>query len=424
MAGTIAPADSMGAHVGCGDVLTADTTLDSDLVNCTSFGLIVGAGGITVDLGGHVVDGTPLGGTGIASFGEDAVTVRNGVVREFSVGIRMAAGSTGSTLDMLELRDNLNYGAELVGSHDNVLTKVYAHSNRSNGIRLDAAHRNRVESSNLSRNGSLLDHTSGGLLAERSEENVVAGNTLTANPFNGISFRDLLTLDAGDSNAVIENRVEGGINAISLFGTSDSSVSRNVVSGAGIAVQLIQSPRVSVAGNSFTTNGTAVDVTGNLEGPEAIQVVGNDIVGGVAGVIISRVEGATVAENSVQVGGTGIRLRFARDNRILDNSIRGGQWGIESRDSQGNRYEGNRVRDAEVDGMELLESEAIVLANFALKNRDDGIDVAGGASTVGRNKANGNGDLGIEAVPDTIDAGGNKASANGNPLQCLNISCK
>jgi hypothetical protein len=45
------------APAHCGDVITQDTTLDSDLVDCFPVGLAIGADGITVDLDGHTIDG-------------------------------------------------------------------------------------------------------------------------------------------------------------------------------------------------------------------------------------------------------------------------------------------------------------------------------------------------------------------------------
>ena len=41
----------------CGDVITANTKLTSDLVNCPDNGLVIGADNITLDLNGHVIDG-------------------------------------------------------------------------------------------------------------------------------------------------------------------------------------------------------------------------------------------------------------------------------------------------------------------------------------------------------------------------------
>ena len=41
------------SQVSCGDTITADTTLDSDLVNCPNNGIVIGADDITLDLDGQ-----------------------------------------------------------------------------------------------------------------------------------------------------------------------------------------------------------------------------------------------------------------------------------------------------------------------------------------------------------------------------------
>jgi hypothetical protein len=85
------------SHVGCGDTITTDTTLDSDLIDCANNGIVIGADDITLDLNGHVIDGdgTTAAGcdlavefcnTGVAIEGHDGVAVMHGSVREFSVG--------------------------------------------------------------------------------------------------------------------------------------------------------------------------------------------------------------------------------------------------------------------------------------------------------------------------------------------------
>ena len=53
---------ALASHVACGDTITTDTTLDSDLVNCPNNGIIIGANNITLDLNGHTIDGdaTPV----------------------------------------------------------------------------------------------------------------------------------------------------------------------------------------------------------------------------------------------------------------------------------------------------------------------------------------------------------------------------
>ncbi|HVL03075.1 MAG TPA: hypothetical protein VM386_01430, partial [Acidimicrobiales bacterium] len=73
------------AHVSCGDVITQNTTLDSDVGPCAGTGLIIGADGITLNLGGHRVFGTPAPGEGAGILLEDRQNVRiaNGTVQHF-----------------------------------------------------------------------------------------------------------------------------------------------------------------------------------------------------------------------------------------------------------------------------------------------------------------------------------------------------
>jgi hypothetical protein len=56
-----APGEASPAPQRCGTVLTANTTLRADLT-CTGDGLFLGADGITLNLGGHVLRGS---GTGV-----------------------------------------------------------------------------------------------------------------------------------------------------------------------------------------------------------------------------------------------------------------------------------------------------------------------------------------------------------------------
>ena len=55
---------ALANHVSCGATIVADTTLDSDLVNCPNNGIVIGAEDITLDLNGHRIDGdgTPAAG--------------------------------------------------------------------------------------------------------------------------------------------------------------------------------------------------------------------------------------------------------------------------------------------------------------------------------------------------------------------------
>jgi hypothetical protein len=48
---------ALAGHVRCGDTITTDTTLTSNLVNCPNNGILIGADNITLDLNGRTIDG-------------------------------------------------------------------------------------------------------------------------------------------------------------------------------------------------------------------------------------------------------------------------------------------------------------------------------------------------------------------------------
>ena len=89
-------------HVRCGDTITADTTLDSDLLDCPNNGIVIGADDITLDLNGHTIDGDgdpfepcpkdePCD-IGVLNEGHDGVTIKGGTVTDFGLGVVVVPG--------------------------------------------------------------------------------------------------------------------------------------------------------------------------------------------------------------------------------------------------------------------------------------------------------------------------------------------
>ena len=113
VAAAAAPASAQTAHPQCGDTITQDTTLYADLVDCPGDGLVIGANGVTLDLGGHVVDGAGANDSaGVSGSGFHGARIENGTVRQFGVGIALATrthrgtGASGNVLRRLEIVDN------------------------------------------------------------------------------------------------------------------------------------------------------------------------------------------------------------------------------------------------------------------------------------------------------------------------------
>ena len=117
---------ALADHVSCGDTITADTTLDSDLVDCPNNGIVIGADDITLDLNGHRIDGdgtefqdalrTEPCDLGIANDGHDGVTVSDGSVREFATGVLVGSARQNRVLEHLLVENTTSSGSCLAAS--------------------------------------------------------------------------------------------------------------------------------------------------------------------------------------------------------------------------------------------------------------------------------------------------------------------
>jgi parallel beta-helix repeat protein len=155
---------ALASHVSCGATITADTTLDSDLVNCPNNGIVIGADNITLDLNGHRIDGNgeliedcaEICDTGVVNDGHRRVTIQDGSVREFAVGV-FVGGASSNRLLHLSASHNLFVGLLVVESTATQVVQNSASDNgrttNANGIVIFASRNNRIERNTVSRNG-------------------------------------------------------------------------------------------------------------------------------------------------------------------------------------------------------------------------------------------------------------------------------
>ena len=357
-------------HVGCGDTITADTTLDSNLLDCPNNGLVAGANGVTIDLNGHVIDGDEalnkscgkeeVCDTGIVNEGFDAVAVvGGGTVREFGTGA-LSINTNAGRFRGIALRRNTFLGTIVAGGQGATLRDLTI---KANGLETDQAgvgvfdsRGTRIAGSKISANGDI------GLLAEGSSRTHVARNRIANHPEAGI-------LLSGHRAQIVRNSVDRNGDGIAIGGNGnligENRVTRAVGcgDGCGIGIQIEAGRRNVVAGN-------------RIAGAErlGLSIAGY---GPIAGVAVQR-------------------------NKVAD----AGRDGIVVRPV----FE-------PVAGVELR-------ANRASKSGDDGIDVAVKSARLTDNVARRNGDHGIEARAGVADGGGNRASGNRDARQCVNVSCQ
>jgi parallel beta-helix repeat protein len=254
MVGVIALSGSQAraSHVSCGDTITADTTLDSDLVDCPSNGIVIGADDITLDLNGHTVggDGTEFAGCpenefcdiGLLNDGHDGVKLRDGSVRQFAFGV-LVVGSRHNRVADITVSRNAGTGIILFKSSRNT---VIGNSARANGLQLDQggislnrSHHNVIKGNSLRGNGDL------GVFMEISDNNRIRKNRMLGHPEGGV-------IAEGHGNVFSRNRiVRGGggilITKLTGHGAVGNVVRRNYVRGArGSGISVDTAPKRTV----------------------------------------------------------------------------------------------------------------------------------------------------------------------------------
>lgn len=227
------------AQVSCGSTINQNTTLTADLNNCPGNGVVIGASGITLDLGGHTIDGDGDDvGNGVDNTqGHDQVTIENGRIREFGTGVRLAnadrnrlrelvasynsegiflSDSDNNRIEGNTTSDNDNTGITLTGagdgSDDNRVDENSSSDNENFGIAVEnSSDSNRIRRNEANNNG-LLDGNSGLLIDGTSTGTRVEDNVTNRNKADGISVGNVMTTTVMDNRA--NNNGQWGINVV------------------------------------------------------------------------------------------------------------------------------------------------------------------------------------------------------------------
>lgn len=204
----------------CGTTITQDTTLTGDVLNCPGPAIVIGAPGITLDMGGHTASAAPGNRAhGILNVGHDDVTVRNGTVRGFGLyGVRIA-GADRNVIERMRLERNLT-GIGFVDATEGVFRTSVAADSGFVGVNLTGGDRNTVTRNRILRSRGLavfIQHS----LSESGGAHLVSSNIVRGNGI-WVSLGPLGT-------RVVANDVEGSSrDGIAVFDSS-TVLSRNVV---------------------------------------------------------------------------------------------------------------------------------------------------------------------------------------------------
>ena len=336
------PGGSASAQpVACGQVITEDTTLESDLTcNHAYGGLVIGAPGITLDLGGHKLTSTV--GVAIENRGYDDVTIRNGSVSIDNEGINFY-GVSGARLQDLSIT-GLRRGIQVVDS-DHV----------------------RVERNHIGDQRIVFAGT---------DYSVVRDNTM----IGGLEAGVVIT---GTHNRIVDNLIRIDYEGVVLWlrGSDHTLVSRNVLdSGRGPNLSLSNADDNRIVDNTMTSHdpqwrGWGVWVTDSNRN----AILRNEVTGTEAGVRVISGADNTIARNHATNGTRGYELHVEPDGFLVEAA------------ATGTLLYRNLALGWEDDGIDVDAPGTLLRRNTAIGNADLGIEAVPGIIDLGRNRAGGNG---------------------------------
>jgi hypothetical protein len=354
----------------CGMTITTDVVIGNDLT-CSQDALVVGADGITIDLGGHTILGVGsdanngVDGGSIFPVATDphTFTVKHGTIAGFANGVSAQeqdatpvppADAHHLTVDGVHFVDEL--GVNIFGFSSNSIThstfEPRAGDDTSSGI-------------GLSQGGGASTDT----VSFNTFENLMSGVTI---------FR------WGDLK-IDQNRFSGVKNAVFITHANDVAVTDNHIDGAG-------RPPIDGSNGVWASDAASgVTVTGNdIDGLQ----IGVHLVGG--GFTVSDI---TVSGNTIEESG-------AAAIAMVGN----GQSGI--------AIDHNTVSR---NGFAPVGVTNAPLGNEVI---NDGIyvDVTQVSVTITANHSEANAGHGIESIGGT-DGGGNTATLNHTAPQCVGVAC-
>jgi parallel beta-helix repeat protein len=327
----------------CGQTITQDTTLTSDL-DCggevaRDAPLVIGADGITLDLGGHTL--SAVTGYRIVNEGHDNVTIRNGTISSEGGAIRLSGVSGNVIRDIHAV--GLLLGISAVNSDNN----RFVH--------------NRVDSVHFGVAGS---------------HNVIAHNLVT-------QYESILSV-GGDYNRIVDNVVWGGSEGTSLgLGGDHNQVRRNVFLNQALwVVALTHANDTDFVANTIGASGSFARAVGvSIEDSSRNRFVGNSVFAVVDGFDLKS--GADNVLRNNDVSGVPVDKKPYIPYVPDGFAIAPGVTGTVLRD--------NTVRGFDDDGIDVDAPGTRLKGNTADDNGDLGIEAVPGIVDLGGNSASGNG---------------------------------
>jgi len=411
-----APEAAPSSTIGCGDTITSDTTLTSDLTDCPGNGLIIGADNITLDCQGHTIDGDGSGGgDGIVVSGRSWDTIKNCTVTDFAYGISLS-WSSNNTLTDNTANSNHIYGFFVSDSSSNTLTGSTANGNRIDGIYLQASYTN----TNNTLSGSTVRDNVGAGVQLGGNFNTLSGSTIRNNGGAGVYVFATNTLN---SSVVCSNKLDiSGIGSNS--GDDNTCMSTNNWNDDGTTgctspcPQTVcycsscsecneklaaDCPTVKLTADIVDQSGTCITQRETFNG-EVFDCQGHTIDGdgsGFEGIDVGWRSWDTIKNCTVTDFGGGISLNGSSNITLTDNTANSNDHGFFVSDSDSNTLTGSTASGNLYDGIYLWSSSNNTVSGSTIRdNRGTGLYAYGVNNSIWGSTIRNNGGTGL-SLPDS-----------------------
>ncbi len=206
------------AQVTCGDIITENTVLTQDLLNCPNNGIEIGANNIILDCNGYKISGIgSLYNSGIYVNSYDNITIKNCNVELFQFGITLYP-SQNSTIE------NSNINITEVGTYQRSISLAGSNNNNIRNNLLYGNVEMASSNSNSFDNNSLTPQPGANGLDIDGNENIIRNNIL-----RGIGGEVGLNIPTNSKDNIIDNNtIEQFAVGIELGGVGEGN-ERNII---------------------------------------------------------------------------------------------------------------------------------------------------------------------------------------------------
>src|ERR671914_741006 len=325
--------------VSCGEVLTTSTLVTNSLTDCLADGLVVGAAGITIDLDGNMIDGDALGGgVGIRNSRLDDVTVKNGTVQEFEVGVSIDP-SARNVVSEINAQLNILDGIRLSGAADASVRTNTLTAGLGDGIALLGGTQR-----TLVRDNTVTANLGRGIFLENSSDNRIERNSVSVSEDVGIS------LEGSRNNRLVSNDLSANVGGIEVQLLSHGTLlERNTLSAGEGGINVGDSTAAQLLDNvvgQTTATGITLDASNGAvlrrndlrfnDGGAGMEITATAPQG--QGVLIDRNTALSNGDDGIIIEGNGHTI-------VANTAHLNGEWGIYSNggnvDGGGNLAAGN-----------------------------------------------------------------------------------